>query len=170
VDIFAHALWAAAAARFANGREPARRRVSVPWAAAWGMFPDLFAFTWPVVASIGMSLRAGHEVHPDHDLGWSLYRYSHSLVLFALIFGAVWLLRKRPAWALLAWALHILIDIPSHSLEFFPTPFLWPLSDYRFGGVSWATPWFMTLNVSALLATYLALWLSRRRRTAPEEA
>lgn len=170
MDIFSHGLWAAAAARISNSRQPAIGRISIGWAAAWGVFPDLFAFGWPVVSSIWLSVSAGQRVHPDHDLGWSLYRFSHSLILFAAVFGAVWLVRKRPAWAMLGWPFHILIDIPTHSIAFFPTPFLWPLSDYRFDGISWSTPWFMALNGSALLATYVALWLDHRRRSAPEEA
>lgn len=170
MDILAHALWTTAAGKLWNRRQPETRRVHVAWTAALGVLPDLFAFTWPVVLSIWMGFQTGREVHPDHALAEGLYRYSHSLVLFALVFGALWLLRKRPLWTLLGWPLHILIDIPSHSIDFFPTPFLWPLSGYRFGGVSWGEPWFMTLNYSALVATWVALWFTGRSRAAPEQA
>jgi len=171
VDIFAHGLWAAAAARVSNGREPARRRVSVAWVAFFGVFPDLFAFAWPITRALWARLfeGAGHA-HPDRDLAWNLYHFSHSLIVFGAVFGVVWLVKKRPAWELLGWALHILIDIPSHSLRFFPTPFLWPLSDYRFGGISWANRWFMLANYTSLAAAYIALWRRRKVKSEPEKA
>lgn len=53
-----------------------------------------------------------------------------------------------------AWAIHILIDIPTHSDKFFPTQFLWPLSNYKFYGIIWATPWFMIINYGALVIAF----------------
>jgi hypothetical protein len=64
---------------------------------------------------------------------------------------------------MLGWALHILIDIPTHSLRFFATPFLWPLSDYRFNGISWGNRWFMLANYTALAIVYILLWRTSRR-------
>ena len=91
-----------------------------------------------------------------------LYHYSHSLIIFSLAFGVAWLLRRRPALAMLAWPLHILMDIPSHRAGRYGTPFLWPLSSYVFDGTSWGQRWFMILNWSAIAAAYLALLLWRR--------
>jgi hypothetical protein len=45
---------------------------------------------------------------------WTLYNARHSLLVFALVFGIAWLLAKRPILEMLAWSLHILIDIPTH--------------------------------------------------------
>ena len=36
---------------------------------------------------------------------------------------------------MLVWPMHIIVDFFTHSLEFFPTPILWPVSDYRFDGI-----------------------------------
>lgn len=167
MDIFAHGLWAAAGA--AGAKRKWNIRIRPLHAAAWGMFPDLFAFTVPVLLTFrdrwlhpelfpAGSHRGGH-----FDLGWQLYQVSHSLIVFGAVFGLAWVLFRRPVLAMLAWLLHVLIDIPTHTYRFFPTPFLWPLSDYRTSGISWGNRWFLIANYSGLAAAYLALWLVRRR-------
>ena len=156
MDILAHGLWSAAAAKTVNPRleKPLRLR----WFVLWGVFPDLFAFSPRVVAMIWLRFVMGTPpsrlpVGPGPDDGqpfllrpWDLYQLSHSLVVFAAVFALVWLVRRRPCGVMLAWLLHILMDIPTHSMRFYATPFLWPLSSYRFDGISWAQPWFMILN------------------------
>jgi hypothetical protein len=157
VDIFAHGLWASAAARGTNRK--IRRRIRAGWAAFFGVFPDFFAFTIPFVTMLIQRLSgtpaAGHP--PRLELAWQLYQISHSLFVFSAAFGLVWLIRRRPVLEMLGWPLHILIDIPSHTLRFFPTPFLWPVSSYHFDGISWGNRWFMLVNYSAILAVYLVL-------------
>jgi hypothetical protein len=166
VDILAHGLWATAAARCANRK--IRRRIRVGWAALFGILPDLFAFTIPFATALAQRLNgvsaAGHP--PRMELAWQLYQISHSLFVFAAVFGLVWLLRRRPVLELLGWPLHILIDIPSHTLRFFPTPFLWPVSSYYFNGMSWGNRWFMLVNYSALVLVYLLLWWTGRLHNA----
>jgi len=134
MDILAHGLWSAAAAKAVNPRlaKPLRLR----WFVLWGVFPDLFAFGPRVVAMIWLRLimaapPARLPAGPGSDDGqpfllrsWDLYQFSHSLAVFAAVFALVWIIRRRPWWVLLAWLLHILIDIPTHSLRFYPTPFL----------------------------------------------
>jgi hypothetical protein len=181
MDIFAHGMWAGAAAFAANRR--LKRPVRLRWAALWGMFPDLAAFTpaflvasWTAAAArapitnrfffLGRGVR---DLLPVFLRPEELYHVSHSLVFFALAFGLVWWLRKSPALAMLGWPLHILFDIPSHRAGRFGTPFLWPLTDYRFDGVSWGQRWFMILNWSLIGAAVLGLWLwnrASRRRAA----
>jgi len=175
MDFVAHSLWAAAAAKAANRR--LARPLRVGWAAWWGMFPDLFAFG-PQVAVMGwirltywaqgiepegFGRGARHGI-PGFQLSSDLYKISHGLLIFAAVFGLVWLLARRPVWELLAWPLHILMDIPTHTLRFYPTPFLWPLSSYRFGGISWGAPWFIALNYGALITVFVLLRRRRRRR------
>lgn len=180
MDIFAHGMWAGAAAAAANQRLR-KRPVRLYWAALWGMFPDLAAFTpafllglW--AAATGQApitnrfffLRHGMiDALPGFLRPEALYHFSHSLVFFGLAFGAVWRLRRSPALAMLAWPLHILMDIPTHRAGRYGTPFLWPLTDYRFDGISWGQRWFMILNWSLIAAACLALvlwgWAARRR-------
>lgn len=87
----------------------------------------------------------------------SLYEITHSLVIFSAVFLIVWLIRKKPLWILGAWGLHILIDIPTHSFSFFPTPFLWPFSDFMINGIEWGKPIIFIPNVILLGFLYIGL-------------
>lgn len=166
MDILAHTLWANAAARTANNQLEKRgkqARVHALWMAFWGVFPDFFAFGIPFVISlygiitgtVSLDTFSHHHLPRGFDIARTLYQYSHSLIIWALVFIITWIISKRPRWELLGWALHILIDIPSHSIEFFPTPFLFPISEYRFlYGISWANQWYMIINYSLLLIVF----------------
>jgi len=163
MEIFAHALWATAVAR-----TPVRvvaERVRWRWFALWAVSPDLFAFAPGVAVALWLRVFgvASPHHHGHHVLGIELYDPTHSLVVFAPLFAAVWLIRRRPAWCMLGWSLHILMDIPTHSAHF-PTPFLWPLSSYRFIGISWAQWRFMAFNYSALGIVFFILWMYQRRK------
>jgi len=115
----------------------------------------------------------------------ALYHPSHSLIIFAGVFFLVWAARwyrlnyyravklpvvaatpATPPWEMCGWLLHILIDIPSHTLRLYPTPFLWPLSDLKVDGISWGRPWFMALNYGALLTMFIVLRLRAGRKRA----
>jgi hypothetical protein len=176
MDIVAHGLWAAAAA--SGARKKLHRKVRVGWTALFGVFPDLFAFTVPITLMVWQRLtdpaqaavQAGGHRLPHMPLAWQLYQISHSLVVFAVVFGLVCMIARRPVLELLGWPLHILIDIPTHTSRFFATPFLWPISSYRASGISWGNPWFMLCNYSALAIVYFLLWrASRQAARAPEE-
>lgn len=165
MDVLAHTLWTNAGARAVNARAITRGKkglVHVGWAAFWGVFPDFFAFTLPFVIALysalfrGLSLSAmrgpAAVAGGGFDIASFLYQYSHSVVIWAGVFAIVWFFSKRPRYELLGWLLHILIDIPSHAIGFYPTPFLFPLSEYRFPyGISWSNRWYMIINYSALL-------------------
>jgi hypothetical protein len=99
------------------------------------------------------------------DIAAYLYQFSHSLVVWAFVFGVVWYFSKRPRYELLGWALHIFIDIPSHAIGFYPTPFLFPLSDYRFPyGVSWGNTWYMITNYTALAFVWISIAFRKVKR------
>ena len=170
MDIFAHGLWTAAIATGVNRK--IARPLRVGWAVFFGVFPDLFAFAPPIAMTLWLRLTGRLEALPPgrhmpfRELAWQLYHFSHSLVVFAAVFGFVWLLARRPVLEMLGWALHILIDIPSHSLRFFATPFLWPLSNYSVDGIPWGNRWYMLINYSALVIVYLLLWRTFRRAAA----
>ncbi len=106
----------------------------------------------------------------------TLYCLTHSLVVFSAVFILVWGVRwliaqfqQSPITApaqpwnsdlygeIIGWLLHILLDIPSHSKAFYPTPFLWPLLDIKFNGFSWGRPWFIVLNYTTLFFVFILL-------------
>ncbi|MEK9182605.1 MAG: metal-dependent hydrolase [Patescibacteria group bacterium] len=183
MDILAHTLWAGAGARVANaiaekknsskqnspGDEDKKFHVHIGWTAFFGVFPDLFAFTIPFLfrfylifigknsPSVFFSRTEGGMGGAEDglDIAHTLYQYSHSLVIWAVVFIIVWIYFKRPRFELLGWILHILIDIPSHLLSFYPTPFLFPISNYKFPyGIQWSNQWFMIINYGTLLLVW----------------
>lgn len=162
MDIFSHGLWGG----LAFGRKNRRSFVA---AAAFGVAPDLlsFGFVFALIA-LGMYPRPDFSVEPPDWLAMpqyvhTLYSVTHSLVVFVGAFGLLWLYFKKPVWESLAWGLHILVDIPTHSYSFFPTPFLWPVSDVMVDGIPWASPWIFVSNVVLLAGAYLWFFVIRRR-------
>jgi len=177
MDILAHGLWAGAAGRAINLKK--KNPLKVWWAVFWGLMPDLFAFG-PAFLWLGWSLVVGnlsmadwprpekiepigHESWPIFQLANSLYNISHSLAIFLLMAGLVAFFAKKIPWEMGGWLLHILIDIPTHSYKFYPTPFLWPFSNWKFDGWSWGNLEFMIINYSLLALAYLILFLKKRR-------
>lgn len=180
MDIFAHILWANAGARGANkiaenlpaqaGKQK-RFHMHPGWTGFWGVFPDFFAFTIPFVIGLykfafkGASFGRHHFSVGGFDLAAYLYQFSHSLVIWFSVFILVWIMYKRPRYELFGWALHILIDIPSHAIGFYPTPFLFPISEYRFPyGVPWSNYWYMVINYSALLLVWGVIFLKKLKK------
>ena len=186
MDIFSHGLWAGVAAKAVNKSSgiagKIKRPLKVWYTVLWGVFPDLFAFALPFVWMFWNIIFGGlkfsdfprsetvepavRDTLPVFQIASGLYNISHSLIVFIIIFGlAAVLLRsklRRIPWEMSGWLLHILIDIPTHSYKFYPTPFLWPFSEWKFDGFSWGVPWFIILNYSAII---LAYWFLRRRKS-----
>ena len=171
MDIFAHGLWAGAAYKAINRK--AKKPFNIKMAAFWGVFPDLFAFTIPFVWLFGNIIFGGmsftdiprpdavepvpQDTFPIFNLAAMLYSISHSAIIFLIVFGIVFLIFRRPIWELGGWLIHIILDIPTHSYQFYPTPFLWPLSGWKFDGFPWGTPWFLIPNYLAIIVVYFFL-------------
>lgn len=182
MDILSHGLWAIAASKVAERR--AGRRVPPLRAFLWGLFPDLFAFGLPFLWLIWAVFTGGVTLsefrpgpgqnHPAFEqdgifaISSQLYNWSHSIFVILAVFLLVWwwksgrrgLRRDRFPLIMLGWPLHVLMDVPTHSLEFYPTPLFWPLSDWKFDGIVWGQTWFMLLNYGSLLAAAVALRLT----------
>lgn len=92
-----------------------------------------------------------------------LYGISHSVIVFGVVIGVIYILKKRIPIYLWGWLLHISIDVPTHAAERWPTPFLWPISEVKFPGVSWGTEWFMIANYLLLALVYVYLFLEKRK-------
>ncbi|OGE93891.1 MAG: hypothetical protein A3K08_01555 [Candidatus Doudnabacteria bacterium RIFCSPLOWO2_01_41_7] len=139
------------------------------WGIAFGVLPDLVSFTpvffYAFYASIFLQQPffagpPGND-NPFFEYAVQTYNYSHSIVIWAAVLILVWLIPhlfwKKGAgfpWILLGWALHIFIDIFTHTEAFFATPFLFPLSGLKVSVISWAHPVFMVINYSLLLILY----------------
>ncbi|MEO8065830.1 MAG: metal-dependent hydrolase [Candidatus Doudnabacteria bacterium] len=164
MDIFAHGLWTNA--MYKAIPETRKDRKATSWGIFFGIFPDLFAFT-PVFAYIFYeALFVSHSFRlvspqdapgplPLDGLTHHLYNFSHSLVIWAVVCLVIWIMFRKFPWVLLGWALHICIDIFTHSSKFYPTPFLFPVSEFYINGWPWVEPVFMLVNYGLLLVLYL---------------
>ena len=163
MDIVSHGLWGA----IVFGR---RTRSSFWSAFVFGIAPDLLSFgILTMAATLGLAEQPdfSHGTPPESSIPQyvhHLYNVTHSLVVFLVVFLLVWVLVKRPVWELSAWGLHVLMDIPMHSFAFFPTPFLWPLSDWKIDGWQWMTPSIFIPNVILLILLYAWYFMQKKCR------
>lgn len=164
MDVLSHGLWGG----ISFGRKSRR---SFWLAFLFGVLPDVIPFG-PFFAAVFL----GFYERPSFTFGGHppeylmppfvhyLYQWTHSLLIFTAVFAFVWLLLHRPVYELLAWPLHIVFDIFTHTESFFPTPFLWPLSNYHVSFINWSDPRIFIPNVTALAALYVLFFLTRFRR------
>lgn len=161
MEIFAHTLWTTAGVKvFNDSRKEKTKKISFVWSAFWGLFPDIFSLSLPIVIfAIGLimgdyglgSLPHTREVINSYNISLILYPMTHSLVIWGFVFGIVWIVMKRPPLVMLGWVFHIILDMPSHPMGVFATPLFYPLSNYKFQyGVSWASTSFFIINYSVL--------------------
>lgn len=159
-----------------------KRRFNVVATMLWGVFPDVFAFGVPfavIVWSVAFGDAQFGDFRPPHigepmnnealqmfRLSSALYNVSHSLIIFSAVFFGAWAYFKQVRLELLGWLLHILIDIPTHTYAFFPTPIFWPILDWKFDGFYWGQMWFLIVDVLLLLLVYGVLWHRRERRAS----
>lgn len=162
MDIFSHMLW--------GGLVFGRKTKKSYWLAAFfGVLPDLLSFGIFTIAGILGIIKLPHfsSTPPDPALipAWvgQLYNPTHSLVVFVLIFALVWLIFKRPVWEMGAWGLHVFMDIFTHSYKFFPTPFLWPVSQFKVNGIPWSSPIIFIPDIILLAVLYIWFFIAKRR-------
>lgn len=149
MDIFAHFLWV-----FAIYWQHSKRWI----AGLLGFMPDIVTFGPHTIFALinGVDMGRPHNIEP---YVYTMYDISHSLVICALGMILLWYVARAWFWLSFGWPLHIIIDLPTHTAEFFPTPLFWPFSDFYISGISWATGWFMIANYGALFAIYTWLLL-----------
>lgn len=177
MEILAHTLWTAAAAKTANDRALKKNKkikFNLFWTSFWGIFPDLFAFAIPFIiflwnilfnSQVFESVAISRKIVDASGLSQVLYQYSHSIIIWAFVFGLVWLFSRKLPLSLLGWVFHIILDIPSHSITYYATPFLFPLSNYRFPyGISWSNKWFMIGNYTALLIVWGIILFKKHKK------
>ena len=150
MDTLAHALWT----NIAFIKTKAKTR----WLGVlFGVLPDIISFgpiflytlllgtrDWMQVSTIGFFSKYTSIV----------YGITHSLIIFAIVYLILYLITKKHILFLFGWTIHILIDIPTHSKDFYPTPYLYPFNSYPIDGISWAHPTFMIVNYGALVLVY----------------
>lgn len=161
MDIFAHSLWSGFIFR---------KQKKIFWPIFFGIAPDIFSFGVYLFAFLILNGTLPFNNATDHQYTNIpqytnfLYGVTHSFVIFAIVFLIVWFVKKKPYWPLLAWGIHIAIDVPLHSAEFFPTPFLFPVSAYRLEGVSWNNTYIFLGNYLILGFLYFSTFVIKSKR------
>ncbi|MEC7925338.1 MAG: hypothetical protein VX618_02465 [Thermodesulfobacteriota bacterium] len=141
MDTFSHALWGKALFGY-------KKYLYLPL--FFGAAPDLL----PFIPNLFYKLINGNfsygkpSISSIPDWVFLIYDFSHSLITgFLLVLILFFFKKKYLSFAALAWPFHSILDSVSHSKDFFGTKIFWPLSDYRFDGVSWGQPevWFTNI-------------------------
>lgn len=175
MDILAHGLWASVGVAAANGRWAIAPRAAVVTVAlavlpdlghmlpmwGWGLWGDgSFADLW----RYALALPGQEPVMPPSValVSHHLHCTMHSAIVAGGITLFVWWVRGTLWMPLLGWWSHIVIDIFTHSVDFYPSPVFYPITQRGFDGIAWNRPWFMVLNYTAL--TIIALWLWRTNK------
>jgi hypothetical protein len=175
MDILAHALWAGAGVTFARRRWAIRPR-TVAFTVGLAALPDLIhllplAAWWAFGDGTLEVLWAYAIAVPSHEptLPPTVALLSHHLHCIwhsALVAGAgtllLWIVLRSLWVPLIGWWSHIVIDVFTHSADFYPAPVLYPITERGFDGIAWNRPWLMALNYAALAA--IGVWLAWRRR------
>lgn len=157
MDTLSHYLWTVAI----YWQHPKRWLVGM-----FGALPDLMSFGIFFVQRLltGTMERGAPGIETIPQYVHVMYDITHSLVVFMIVAAVLWFVAREWFWLIWGWALHIIIDIPTHTAAFFPTPFLWPVSDFHLSGISWGVTWFMLMNLVGLIAVYV--WLIWRPRNS----
>lgn len=95
-----------------------------------------------------------------------LHCVAHSAVVAGAVTLLVWQFRRYWLIPILGWWSHIVIDIFSHSADFYAVPVLYPFTYRGFDGVAWNTPAFMLINYLTLAAVSILLFCTRNRTRA----
>jgi len=142
----------------------------------FGILPDFLSFGIPFAGTIVAMLSGSHISafsqawhHTGENYIAVIYNITHSLIVWAVVFGALWLIYKKPVKASFAWLLHILIDIPTHSIAFFATPFLWPISNYKFDGIPRSNKMIFIPNV-IVLVVLCSMYIYKKRHKSHKKA
>ncbi len=158
MDTLAHGLWGGMICGW-------KRRFGL--ALLFGLAPDLLSFGALIVVKLAQGAFDPGKPPVGTIPQWvyTAYDYTHSLVIVGAVWGLLWWKKRDLALTFSAWPIHILFDIPTHTREFFPTPFLFPFSRFTVDGIEWGQRWFMILNYSCL-SLFSIFWLVNRHRRA----
>ncbi len=174
MDILAHGLWAWAGGEVLRRRGHLTKR-TLAAGVALTLAPDLIQML-PVLAgvligqiSLGEFL-AYATANPDQEpikVAWvsvsanHLHCVMHSVIIAGVVSLVAWWRWPVILYPLLGWWLHIAIDVPTHSSDYYAVPIFYPISFRGFNGIAWTSPWFIGMNYVALVAA--GIWLIRTR-------
>ena len=174
VDILAHGLWVGVGAAWMHRHRRLDRRTTV-LALGLAVVPDLAQLLpllylalfshdgWTVLLAYANAL-PGYEPALSPvvtELTHHLHCVMHSALVAGVVTAISWMWLGRFWIPLLGWWSHILIDVFTHSAEFYPSPVFYPVTYWGFDGLAWNTPWFMVANYLTMLVVAVAVWRHR---------
>jgi hypothetical protein len=176
MDILAHGLWAGAAVVAVSRQRPPASLWG--WTVALAVVPDLVHMLpvsgWALATQTSTewwqyaTASPGQEPPMPHAiLFWAhhLHCVFHSAIVASLVSAIVWWRRGALWLPLLGWWSHIVIDVFTHSADFFPSPVWYPLTYWGFDGVAWNRPGFVWVNYLALAGVWgWLVWRARKRQ------
>lgn len=175
MDIVAHALWAGIGVALLRRRRPISPAVAVA-TVGLAAVPDVLHLLpigfwwalgdgpWSTLWSYAVAVPGREPALPIlvNALSHHLHCIMHSAIVAGVVTLLAWSLRRLVWIPLMGWWSHILIDVFTHSTDYYPSPVLYPITQRGFDGIAWNAPWFMVLNYLAL--GLVGIWLVRSRR------
>ena len=160
MDTLSHALW---------GKGFFGYRGRPYWSLFFGALPDMFSFGLYYLMNLFLnpsSFKLGKpELNEIPNYVFSLYDITHSIIIaFMFIVIVYFFVNKNFAFAMLSWPLHIILDFPFHTADFFPTPILWPFIDVQFDGISWSKPYIWFSNIAGIVMLYIYRHKSKKNK------
>jgi hypothetical protein len=180
MDIVAHGLWVGIGLAAARRKHDISRSTVFATVGA-AMAPDLIQLLPVLFAAVshpdGIAvLRAYIMALPGFEpslpplvklLTYNLHCLMHSAVVAAVVTAVAWWVTRSLWLPLLGWWSHIVIDVFTHSAEFYPVPVLYPFSQRGFDGIAWNEPWFLLANYAAIAVALAWLFATRRNGRQP---
>lgn len=159
MDFISHGLWAGVASGRKNKKDFWKSFI-------WGAMPDVIPFAPVFISGFYKMIFSGDAgffgrpvISEIPSYVFKIYSVTHSYFTFLFVFLIMYLIYKKPNYLMIGWPIHITMDIFTHSKAFFPTPFLWPFSSYRFDGVPWSNSYILIPNLVLLLVFYLYFFI-----------
>jgi hypothetical protein len=134
-------------------------RASIHWALALAVLPDLLhnlpVLAWAIASgnpgdwwTYAVALPGKEPMLPAWvvTLSQQLHCLFHSALVATVISGLLYVARHQFWLPLLGWWSHIIIDVFTHSADFYPSPVFYPVSSWGFDGLAWNSTWFTALN------------------------
>jgi hypothetical protein len=177
MDIVAHTLWAGAGVALLSRRRPISRGTVVA-TLSLAAVPDVLHLlpiigwwlfgegSFAAVQGYAIAVPGQEPALPQPVQLWShnLHCVMHGAPVAAIVSLVVWATRRSLWIPLLGWWSHIVIDVFTHSTDYYAVPVLYPFTERGFDGIAWNTPWFLALNYVALGA--VGLWFAFDRRAS----
>ena len=150
MDTISHALWG-------KGLFGYRKYKWLPL--FFGAIPDLASFgiyfLFNLIINPSTMKFGKPELSEIPSWVFNLYNISHSLIIAMIFILIAYMLKRDFCFPMLAWPFHIVLDFFTHSIEYFPTPIFWPISNYRFDGISWSNPYIMIINAACIFLIFI---------------